>query len=41
MNVGSLKSIWAYGGRFDGKEGSSLFSWGGGGGVGQFYAGVL
>ena len=31
MNTGSSKSIWGYGGRFGGKEGSSLFSWGWGG----------
>ena len=30
MNIGSSKSIWGYGGRFDGEKGSSLFSWGGG-----------
>ena len=30
MNIESSKSIWGYGGQFDGEEGSSLFSRGGG-----------
>ena len=41
MNIGSSKSIWGHGGRFDGEEVSSTSSWGevvggslvGGGGV--------
>ena len=28
VNSGSSKSIWGYGGRFDGEEGSLLFYWG-------------
>ena len=32
VSIGNSKSIWGYGSRFDGEEGSSLFSWGGGGG---------
>ena len=32
MNVRSSKSIWGYGGRFDGEEGVLVFFSGGGGG---------
>ena len=30
VNIVSSEPIWAYGGRFDGEEGSSLSSWGAG-----------
>ena len=32
VNIGNSKSIWGHGGRFDGQEVSSHFSWRGGGG---------
>ena len=40
MNIGSSESIWGYRGPFDGEEGSSLFSLGGGGGVVKYQGAV-